>query len=338
MSVPTTAKLLCEIGSEIQLVGNKTYATKPTGNASYFGEILFGVDSLGSLHLFIPVEPQAQVLEDLNSSGVKLRRVQLDEGLDRRCFLDLVCLKPHLQASFHLLADEVLATINDSDRRPDVLVAALLKRWRDLFARESSAPLSHGELAGLFGELNFLRRIIAKDIQLMSSWTGPIGQRHDFSLSAASVEVKTSLSSQASHVYINGIEQLTPAGVPLYLLHYRLEVAQGGETVPGLVGDLIASGVDSSFLYSLLARVGYFPEHEGEYGKLSFRVVESALYLIDESAPVLSARSFKGGNLPPAVVRVTYVLDLGQLGNWRSDQDELEQLLGESLVRTRDET
>jgi hypothetical protein len=188
--------------------------------------------------------------------------------------------------------------------------------------------MSRTQLAGVFGELMMLQRIISIDPKFSRSWTGPLGQRHDFSFAQLSIEVKATLSSQQAWVHINGIDQMAPApGCPLYLAHYRLETAQGGQSVPDLVTALTAAGIERDYLYGNLARLNYFPEHEVEYAAVTFRLQGISMYLVAQDFPVLSRASFVDGDVPPAIVRVDYVLDLGQAARWKLSDSKFDELL-----------
>ena len=80
----------------------------------------------------------------------------------------------------------------------------------------------------------------------MNSWRGPIGEEHDFGMSAPDVEVKTTLGERREH-WISTATQLVPTGDrPLYLLSIQLTSAalDSGQhpSRPGLIGPVEAGG------------------------------------------------------------------------------------------------
>jgi hypothetical protein len=278
-------------------------------------DVLFGIDSHDQIHLFMPV--RGKITEDVQSVGVRLVSNQLEEGVHRWSFADLVCTKSHLHPTFHMLAEEILQSLSKDELHPDRVAIVTLNRWRDLLSRPATPPLGLSELGGLFAELTFLKDILGRRSDAILGWTGPLKQRHDFSFKSASVEVKASLSSQKTVVRINGLEQLTPSdGRALYLLHYRLEAAEDGATVAALVGDIIGAGADAAAIRVLLSKLSYYPEHEEQYEQFRFRITANSAYHVGDDFPRLSPQSFVGSVPPPAVVGVTYLLDLAQTAKW----------------------
>jgi len=107
-----------------------------------------------------------------------------------------------------------------------------------LFATGTSA-LGPSRLAGLFGELVVLERLLERRGDAANLWTGPSGHRHDFTGVTRSVEVKTSTATEGRRVRIHGLDQLeAPSGAGLDLVWVRVEQNASGRSVPALVEDL----------------------------------------------------------------------------------------------------
>src|SRR6266536_3127145 len=65
-----------------------------------YGPILFGTDIHRHRHLLILVTPGSEIAEDRHSSGVQMVAHTLDDNSAKKLFVDLVCLKPHLNELF----------------------------------------------------------------------------------------------------------------------------------------------------------------------------------------------------------------------------------------------
>jgi hypothetical protein len=229
----------------------------------------------------------------------------------RQYFADLVCLKSDLRWLFATMAADVILRIEERPTAdPVALTRACLGAWRGLFA-SGGRPLSPKQLAGLFGELVVLRRLLEHSPTALQTWRGPSRHYHDFVSGPFAIEVKTTLTSEDRIVHIHGLEQLEqPGGGALVLAHLRAEsLTDDGTSVPEVVAQL-AELVSSAKLKGLLAAAGYLEDHEENYRGLRFRLVEQAWYDVGDTFPRLSRNSFPGGQIPTGLADFQYTLDL----------------------------
>ena len=126
----TTEELRSRIESSTWKRGESEYRAMGAGIRTNDGEVLFGIDGDAHLHLLMPVAADFELIEDRRSEGVQVVRHELLEADQRQIYVDLVCNKPHLQRTFHLLAEEILEGLKGSAERPDRLAVAAIGRWR----------------------------------------------------------------------------------------------------------------------------------------------------------------------------------------------------------------
>jgi len=106
-------------------------------------------------------------------------------------------------------------------------VQTSLQRLQELLARQRGLPLQRE--IGLWGELHALQRLatVIGAQQAVQAWQGPGYGEHDFTLTDADVEVKTTASEGRVH-HIATLTQLQPVEQrPLWLLSLRITRSNG---------------------------------------------------------------------------------------------------------------
>src|SRR5262249_18463758 len=81
-------------------------------------------------------------------------------------------------------------------------------------------------------------------------------------------------------------------------------------TLPGLMGDLIALGVDADLLRQRMAAVGWDPRHDDTYRQRPVRLTEERAWPVTADFPSIVRGSFANGELPSGVVRIAYTIDV----------------------------
>jgi hypothetical protein len=279
---------------------------------SPYGNPLLTIDGAGQRHLLIQAPLNTKLVHDKRSSGVQLLITTWGEGKDRRSYVDLVCLKPHLNGLFDLIIYDVLSELLQSRERPDRVCLLVLNRWRELLARDSVPTLDKNTIVGLFGELIVLRELARINPLAWRTWTGPDKGRFDFFGSGNALEVKTSLQRQGLVLSIHGHDQLDPpSSGSLHLVVIRIEeTPAGGESINDIVNSLVSLGVNQVDIYNKLARLGVFPEALMLIDDHRFDIIEQRIYLIDSEFPRITDASFLNGTLPRGVISVSYQIDL----------------------------
>ena len=195
---------------------------------------------------------------ETKSRGIELQVRQLEQDSENRWFLDVVCTRSDLRWLFSsFVADILLRIRRHADSSPIAIVRTCFAAWRALFAA-AERRLTVKQLAGLFGELHVLDRMLIRSPSAVSLWRGPLHEPHDFVSAGLDLEVKTTLSSEDDIVHIHGLDQLTvPAEGRLHLAHLRVEVpSSDGESVPDLI-ERLANVETTGKLMALLQAAGY---------------------------------------------------------------------------------
>jgi hypothetical protein len=248
---------------------------------------------------------------DTRSKGVHLSARQLEQEGVNRWFLDVVCTRSELRWLFSsFVADILLRFRRHPELDPTTIVRTCFEAWRALFAG-AERRLGIKQLAGLFGELTLLARLLDRSPSAIRLWRGPLREPHDFVSPGLDIEVKTTLSSEDDVVHIHGLEQLAaPPEGRLHLAHLRVEVpSPDGESVPHVV-DRLKTVDTTGKLVALLEATGYHDEHRDSYADLAFTLVEERWFEVGDGFPRLSPQSFPNGEAPTGLTDFRYSLDL----------------------------
>jgi hypothetical protein len=300
---------------ELELIGVQTvreFRVSDTGLVLSSGPVLYALDGAGLYHLLLPIPENTPVLADRRSAGVHIEKRHLEEGGERRTYVDVVCTRARAREVFRMLASDMLQHVGEDVEHPVEACRRVLSRWRELLERATSEVLSQEALAGLFGELWQLSKIAVQHADAHLCWNGPSGGIHDFSFGTTALEVKTTLAREGSLFEINGVDQLQapPEGV-LYLSVMRLSDGTTGDTsVPDLIDALIGMGVDRLELFRRLGAAGYDSRDSDHYRGIRYAVKEARVYLVDQDFPRITRDSFAFQDLPPRIQRLRYTIDL----------------------------
>lgn len=286
--------------------------------------ILLAVDSQGLRHLLLPSDQGAEPPSRPNTKGLDVTLDELQAGEHpARVYLDVACRDTAATGMFTVVATEILTELAAGAENSQQVLARVLARWR-WFWETPVGGLSDTEAVGLFGELWFLEFWLGPiDRSLLSTWTGPAKDRHDFKSVGASVEVKATRarSDGAATHRITTLDQLEdPEQGQLHLFSLRISPDPvATHSLNASIARIRASfGGDPDLSREFdqrLAAVGYNPADRERYDE-TFRVVAEELYRVDGAFPRLTRDSFSGG-LPSGVDEIAYSLDLAACASWR---------------------
>ena len=269
------------------------------------------LDWSGCRHLLLPTAAGAQVGLDSRSGGIRISKRRLMDGDRLEPFIDVVCLKPHLDLLFDVVAREMTESVRPAslDQVPE-LCLDVLARWRELIAR-SSAAVDMSLVIGTWGELWFVREILRAGAKFDGMWIGPLKEPHDLrGGDGTELEVKTTLTRGPLLVEIHGVEQLAaPLHGALYLGVLRVARSPSGENLADLADSCVSLGAHRDDLQRLLAAIGLVPVPE-EANELRLDVRDKRLYLVDSAFPKVTDASFLDGRMPAGVASLDYLLDL----------------------------
>jgi hypothetical protein len=237
--------------------------------------------------------------------------------------IEISTANTRLYREFYAFACAVADQVQIASLPPAQAVESALASWAALLER--LAILSQERQTGLLGELWTVERLAVGQgwEQALLSWKGPDTEEHDFSLAAADVEVKTTVSERRIHM-IGSLTQLLPKpGRLLYILslqYTRAGLAPGKtltEAVAYLQGAISAQApMYSSLLEARLQRAGWCPEH-GPYYRTRWSVRRAAqLIPVDDACPsiVPDTLASLGPSRRSRIVQLSYRVDLEGLG------------------------
>jgi hypothetical protein len=326
------------LGSEIERRWAQLGAPPPNGELRVIdlpqtigaGDLLLGVADDGS-RLLVPLDTEAHrsFKPDMKSRGVHLLVRQVEQDAGYRWYLDVVCIRQELRWLFSsFVADVLLRLERQPESEPTAIIRACFSAWRALFAG-GGPRMTIKQLAGLYGELHVLGRLLERSTTATERWTGPLENPHDFVSPGLDVEVKTTLSSEDEIVHIHGLDQLSaPAGVALRLAHLRVETpSPDGESLGQVVERLVATDTTGK-LPVLLGAAGYGNAERQAYDELTFGLLTERWYTVDERFPRLSASTFPGEAVPEGLGNFRYTLDLAAVPVLPLASSEIEITLG----------
>lgn len=276
------------------------------------GNPLLTIDQLGQRHLLIPVEWDAKVIEDKQSAGVHVRSNLWGDEEGKRRYIDVVCLKPHLNDLFDMIVFDILAELGQDASSPGRSCRQVLNQWRELLSHETVHMPDKTTLIGIWGELWILRELVKRNPHAVDIWTGPVGGRYDFWATKLAMEIKSTTQRKGYTVTVHGHDQLEiPQNGELYLVFLRLEESPKiGESVSSLVNDITDLGCDRIKLLTKLANLGLTLDLIAKCEESRFRLMENRIYHVDQGFPRITSASFKGEELPNGVISLSYQIDL----------------------------
>lgn len=274
------------------------------------GRLAAAVDHEGKRHVLVPIDAHQKTRRGLDGPVLLLRKRPLEDADFYQTYADLGCLRTDLNEIFTMLCADVLKATEAVPGKPLKALYRVLDRWRALF-QTRKAPIGPDQVAGLFGELTALVRLLEKDGSAHRLWRGPTGHRHDFAADKAAIEVKTSVGAER-RVRVHGLDQLEPPpDGTLQLAWYRLERAsEQGEDLAELVGRALILCDDESMLLDLLATAGYHPTDHDHYRGVRFVVAEERWYDVADRFPRLTGHGLTAAGIPITVSDVAYTVDL----------------------------
>lgn len=287
------------------------------------GRLNVAVDHEGRRHLLVPLSSSQHVRTRGDGSALRLRERPLEDHGSYARYADLCCVRTDLNDVFTGLCGDVLQAVDATPNRPLKALYSVLDRWKALF-QKSSAELGPEQLAGLFGELLVLRRLIESCPTATDWWLGPGGARHDIVAGAHALEIKSSLAQEERRFRVHGAAQLdAPAGGDLHVVWFRLSRSPAqGLGLLDLIDQIRRLADDESGFFSKLAMVGYRPVDADIYRDVRFVVEEERWYEIADSFPRV-----RSDLIPESIRDVHYTVDLDAVATQPLDKSQIDEHL-----------
>ena len=302
----------------VRPTGDRIAAARPNAGVE---RLLCALDQAGRRHLLVLLREDAEAYKDRESRGLVVETRELRViGEEPRIYLDIECMDPAGFAALDVMGSEIAdgLLIAGPTAPPHDVVRRVLAKWRRFWGHLPKNLLTRDEQVGLLAEIWFLSFWLVPRVGTTDAarrWRGPFGARHDFEWLGKSVEVKATTSTRGRLHLINGLDQLdAPENGELYLFSMRLrEEAGATNTLPAAIqatrSALQEDAEALDRLDSALARSGYAPNHEDDYSKIRFRIIDEHLYAVRDEFPRITIKSF-GSGLPSQIERIQYELNL----------------------------
>ncbi|MFE0175668.1 PD-(D/E)XK motif protein [Streptomyces sp. NPDC059002] len=304
----------------VPVSSDRRLRTTPLSVTTSLGPVLAAVDHEGHRHLLVPIAKNQHVREIPDGQVLRLRTRPLEDPEVYQHYADLGCMRRDLDDVFTRLGEDVLAEMALLCEGEQTLTSGqalralhrVLDRWRALF-RTSGTLLGPEQLAGLYGELHILLRLLTENPSAHRLWKGPRGCRHDFTSGTNAVEVKTT-TGDALRIRVHGLRQLEPPeGGSLQLSCLRVErtpESGGGTSVVDLVEQALRLCDDESTLLGLLAEVGYNSVDAERYRTTRFLVRDERWYVVAADFPRITTADLAVAEVAETVTDVAYTVDL----------------------------
>lgn len=216
-------------------------------------------------------------------------------------------LHPNSRDIFATLCENLIQSVIklNTEQKISRTVVNQLEKWKTLFEKNNSTGLTPAEQQGLFGELRFLQKYLAKSdtnpCDVLHTWVGVDKALCDFQGSNWAVEVKTTSTNNPQKVTINGERQLDETLLEnLFLFHFSVEVSNGnGQTLCQKISEiheLLESDASALSLFNTkLFEVGYLDKHEPFYQDKFYQVRNENYYKIENDFPRIKENELRSG-------------------------------------------
>lgn len=281
-----------------------------------FGPVRLARPASGQLALLVPTALGRRLDEGLAGEGLAVRVAQYTVSGGRLLpFVEVGCTDTNLESAFLWLISAVLTRLK-AGRSPEVAVAETIGEFRDLMRRARLFPIER--LVGLAGELHVLSRLLKSRPDAAAAWTGPLKQRHDFSLPGACIEAKSTIQ-QSRRIRVHGLEQLDPPadGRPLLIVQLTYEHGgAGGSSLLDMIESVRTQCADPSLFDSRMdaMELGHWPMIDC-FRRERFLLKAESYYSVNAAFPRLSRDSFISGQPADAISAIEYDIDLSRASN-----------------------
>jgi hypothetical protein len=293
-----------------------------------YGHPLVTIDVYNRRHLLLPMPDGGEPDKDTKSSGIHILSNEWQDADETRRYVDIVCLKPHLNGLFDMVILDILNIYPNHPEQPDKVCQTVLDRWRELLSKEKGELPDKTALLGIWGELKLLLRLTNHNRKAINAWLGPSGGRYDFFIGEVAIEVKSSMQRKGQTVTIHGHDQLErPDNGKLYLSLIKVEEAPSqGENISDLVSQLLTAGCSRLKLMQALSNLRLSADLLPESDDLRFNLTAWHMYHVDDQFPKITSASFENGRLPNGIIDIIYKIDLSTQPPYPLPDDKAEKV------------
>ncbi len=230
-----------------------------------------------------------------------------DHGFENSRLLAIQLLTPNYMDIFASLCDNVVQSVVDiaSEKQRVQKTINQLFKWKSMFDKVNSNILSVEEQQGLFGELNFLQKVLVKSnlqsSDVLQTWVGVDKALRDFQGTNWAVEVKTTATSKTQGVKISSERQLDESFFEsLYLYHCSVEASKAnGQTLCDKIEEIrniLSSDIPALVTFNTkLFEAGYIDEQATHYKTRYYKIRFEKLYKVGKDFPRIKENELRNG-------------------------------------------
>ena len=272
--------------------------------------------------------------DDLDSipacNGIEMDLVKLPEYDANSYFCNLKQAQGSESYIFETIVEDIrLKTSEKPGTSIVAIVAVILRKWKEFFAKNRELIISSERQQGLYGELRFLEYLIRiKGEKAVNYWTGCNYETHDFYVDSNAIEIKTTSTKAPYKMHISSEYQLDDKEVEgqLFLKFYALRKSESdGEKLGEIITrirDVLKNNPHALLKFNeKLEEYGYFDAVAEKYTTGYSDRMES-IYNVCDNFPRITAKDLTQG-----ISNCLYDLSVDQCIDYTVEVGELKLIL-----------
>lgn len=231
--------------------------------------------------------------------------IQPDSSFSQNNLLIIKLLYDQSRDVFAVMCENMVQSVLSLHSERDVVRAIInqLEKWQMLFEKLKGEGLTPAEQLGLYGELHFIQKYLARQdaVYVLNSWVGTDREIRDFQYSNWALEVKTTSSNNHQKVGVSSERQLDETLLDnLFLFHLSVETSKmNGESLNAKVNavrEILQDNVSALNIFNnKLIDAGYFERHTHLYEERCYQIRDENYYKIDGDFPRIKENEIRSG-------------------------------------------
>jgi len=282
-------------------------------------DLLIFRDENNKKHFVIEINSiKGKEIADPNVNGLRIDVKQFRfNDMELKSFIDLECSLDDYLEEFTEIIKAISTEILIHNQDAVASVNCIIENWKSFWDSRVREILSEEDQVGLLCELIILELLCNINPSMaLTSWRGPLGEKHDFVFSDWGFEVKGTRSSKHLH-WINGIDQLKKSkNKDLAFVSFLVTMSKSKNSISiqSLIFTIVTGPLKNKPLliqnfYSLLISAGYSKVFAEEYEKYCFDIIDCLIFHVDESFPKFTSEDLNKP-LSNRVSEIRYKIDL----------------------------
>lgn len=231
--------------------------------------------------------------------------MQTDSSFPQNNLLIIKLLYDQSRDVFAVMCENMVQSVLSlhSEREVVKTIINQLGKWQMLFEKLKGEGLTPAEQLGLYGELHFIQKYIARQdaVQVLNSWVGADREIRDFQYNDWALEVKTTAGNNHQKVSVSSERQLDETRLDnLFLFHLSVETSKmNGESLNAKVNairEVIRDNISALNTFNnKLIDAGYFYRHTHLYEEKCYQTRDENYYKVDSDFPRIKESEIRSG-------------------------------------------